>query len=110
MALELKMNTKVFKGRDLLLDDEVDINPIIDLDNVRYLIDVEKFLIYGGLVWTRFALDTQLPLDEVSFTRHYAAHNVFGELLLGTNINTIPLQTSTFPSFPVPDDTGSVTP
>ena len=108
MAIELKLTTYVRAGCIAVLNEEV--NPIIDFDNIRYLFDVETFYQYGGLIWTRFDLTTQLPLDETSFTRHYAAHNVFHELILGTNIGTLRLQTETFPSFPVPDDLGSVTP
>lgn len=108
MAIELKMNTNVFTGRDLILADEV--NPIVDLDNIRYLVDVETYLEWGALVWTRFYIDSQLPVDDHSFTRHYAAHNMFHELLLGSNWNTLLLQTEDFPSFPVPLDYGTVTP
>ncbi len=108
--LELKMNTNVRRGVELVRDPEVEINPVIDLDNVRYLLDVDTFIKYGGLIWTRFDLNTMLPLDETSFTRRYAAHNIFGELLLGSNIQTLPLQTDLFPEAPVIEDNGTVIP
>ena len=108
MTLELKMNTKIRKGVLLIRDGEV--NPIVDLDGIRYLLDVDTFIEYGGLIWTRFSLDTLEPIDEVSFTRHYASHNIFAELLLGSNRQTLPLQVDTLPSFPVPDENGSVIP
>jgi len=108
MAIELKMNTNIFVGRDLILAGEV--NPYVDLDNIRYLVDVETYLKWGSLVWTRFDLSTQLPLDDYSFIRRYAAHNMFHELLIGTNWNTIALQTDAFPAFPVTPENGTVTP
>lgn len=110
MVTEFRMNTNVRRALILTLDEEVDVNPIIDLDNIRYLLDLTTFQIYGALIWTRFDINTQLPLDEVSYTRRYAAHNMFAELLLGSNAGTLPLQTNTFPSFPVPLDYGTVTP
>ena len=108
MTIELKMNTNVRRGVRFIIDD--DVNPIIDLDNIRYFLDVETYLIWGKLVWTRFDMNTMLPLDDHSFVRQYASHNVFGELLLGTNWSTVPLQQDSFPAFPVPNDNGSVIP
>ncbi len=110
--VELKMNTRVRRGWELVLDDDYDVNPIIDLDNIRYLVDLITFQEYGALIWTRYDISTQLPLDGVSYTRRYAAHNMFADLLLGQTgtINELRIQQTDFPSFPVPDDNGTVTP
>lgn len=108
MTITLKMNTKVRAGARFIIDDNV--NPIIDLDDVRYLLDVNTFIQWGGLIWTRFDLNTLQPLDDFSFTRHYASHNIFGELLFGSNWSKIPLQTTEFPEFPLPTDNGTVIP
>lgn len=110
--VELKMNSKVRRALELVLDDDYDVDPIIDLDNIRYLLDLTTYQEYGALIWTRFDLNTQLPLDGVSYTRRYAAHNMFAELLLGTasTVGTLPLQSETFPTFSVPDTNGTVIP
>lgn len=107
MTIELKMNTLVRDGVRYIRNGEV--NPIIDLDNVRYLLDVETHLDFGGIIWTRFNLTTAEPLDEVSYTRHWANHNRFYEIFL-VNATPIPRVVDEIPTYPVPDINGTVTP
>lgn len=105
----LKMNTNIRRGVELIRSG--DSTPIIDLDGIRYLLDVDTLRINGTLIWTRFSIATRQPLDSTSFNRRYAAHNIFGELLFSQGQGTpMALQTSTFPIFDIPADNGTVSP
>lgn len=106
----LQMSTNVRRGAGLIRSG--DSTPIIDLDGIRYLLDVDTYWYRGAIIWTRFSIATRQPLDTTSFTRPYAAHNIFGELLYkgSSTVSPYPLQTSTFPDFDVPFVNGTVSP
>lgn len=105
----LKMNTKVRKGIELILDGKA--HPYIDLDNTRYLLHLYNWEL-GMIKWTPFDLTTQEVIGDKSFSKPFAAHNTFRDIL----INVAPMQypedliTTEFPSFPVEVDLGSVSP
>ena len=109
MAIKLTFNTKIRAGIQLLLNDEVD--PIIDFDGVRYLINISKWQ-YGSVRWTPFDLNTQEIIGEVMHVYPFASHNTFKDAIFGPGGNTAfePAATTVFPSFPTPRDYGTVTP
>ena len=105
----LQYNTNIRVGAELIRSGAS--TPIMDVNNIRYLIDVDSYARSGSLIWTRFSLTTFQPLDAHSFTRRYASHNTFRDLFSGLgSVGTIPLQTSTFPDFAVPVTNGVVSP
>ena len=67
MTIELTFNTRIRAGIESLINDEV--NPIIDFDGVRYLIDITTWQ-YGSVRWTPFNLDTQEIIGEVTHVCH----------------------------------------
>ena len=109
MAIELTFNTNIRAGIVLLLEDEV--NPIIDFNDVRYLIDITKWQ-FGGIRWTPFALSTQVVIGDKTFIYPFAAHNTFADAIFGPSGTHYhePIASTVFPSFPVPRDLGTVTP
>ena len=110
MAIELVFGTRVNVAEDLIREGTV--NPIIDFDGTRYSIEINKGT--GMLRWTPFTLSTQLQVGTVTYIVPYAAHNVLAESLLGPSSqnwsNPSTVAQATFPNFPVPLDTGTVTP
>ena len=110
MAIKLVFGTRIILAEELISDGTV--NPMIDFDNVRYSIEINKGT--GMLRWTPFNLTTQLPTGTVTYIYPYAAHNVLAEALFGPSSkhhsNPSTAEQATFPNFPVPLDLGVVTP
>lgn len=109
MATEIKFTTNVRQGIQAILDGES--NPIIDFDNVRYVFNTDNHD-QGSIRWTPFNLTTQEVIGEVTYSYPFAAHVTFALAVFGPSSRSYPqpLITTTFPSFPVPDLVGSVTP
>lgn len=107
--IELTFNTRINAGIELLLADEV--NPIIDFDGTRYLIDITKWN-YGGIRWTPFNLSTQEIIGDRTYIYPFAAHNIFKDAIFGPSSMHYhePVASTAFPSFPTPRDYGTVTP
>ena len=108
MALELKFGTNIRLAIQLIQDGEV--NPIIDFDGTRYLIEPRHEI--GTIHWTPFNLTTQTIIGTKKFKYPYAAHNVLAEGILGPSSRSYS-ETATitdFPNFPVPLDNGTVVP
>ena len=110
MATELTFGTRVNAAWDFIQEGLV--NPIIDFDGIRYSIEINKGT--GMVRWTPFTLTTQLPVGTVTYVYPYANHNVLAEALFGPSsrnyFNPSTDAQNTFPSFPVPLDTGTVIP
>jgi len=109
MAIELTFNTNIRTAIELLLADEV--NPIIDFDGTRYLINISKWQ-YGGIRWTPFNLSTQEIIGEVTYVYPFAAHNTLKDAIFGPSSKHYrePAASTIFPAFPTPRDYGTVTP
>lgn len=109
MPIELTFNVRIRTAIDLILNDEV--TPIIDLDGTRYLITVDNWD-QGSIMWTPFDIATQTLAGDVSYSYPYAAHNILMHAVLGPSSRSHPRTpvTTEFPAFPVPADTGTVTP
>ena len=107
MAIKLTFGTRINRGIELMQNDEV--NPIIDFDGIRYLINISQYH-QGSIKWTPFDLATQTVIGDVTYSYAYAAHNVFQDAIFGPRNWPQPLIDDTFPSFPVPKDEGEVTP
>ena len=107
--IKLTFNTNIRKGIELLLNDEVD--PIIDFDGVRYLINITRWS-QGSIIWTEFDIASQTVIGENSYSYPFAAHNTFKDCIFGPSSRNYPtdIPTPLFPSFPTPRDYGTVTP
>lgn len=108
MALELQFGTNIRVAIQLIEDG--DVNPIIDFDGIRYLIEPRPEI--GTIHWTPFDLTTQQIIGTKKFKYPYAAHNVLAEGILGPSSRSYS-ETATitdFPNFPIPLDTGTVIP
>lgn len=108
MALELQFGTNIRTAIQLIEDGEV--NPIIDFDGTRYLIEPRPEI--GTIHWTPFDLTTQQIIGTKKFKYPYAAHNVLAEGILGPSSRSYSEDATitTFPNFPVPLDNGFVIP
>ena len=109
MAIEIKFTTNVRQGVQAILDG--DVNPIIDFDNVRYVFDTGHHA-RGIIRWTPFNLTTQAVIGDVTYAYSYTSSVTFALAVFGPSSQSYPqrLVTTTFPSFPVPNLTGSVIP
>lgn len=107
--ITLKMNTKVRHGIELILNGEA--HPYVDLNNTRYILHLYNWEL-GVIKWTPFNLDTQTVVGTNSYSKPYASHNTFRDILINVSPNLYPedLIITELPSFPVPIDTGSVIP
>lgn len=103
------MNTRIRDAIKYILNDEV--NPIIDVNGTRYLIDISNWEL-GTIIWTPFDIASQTIIGEKSYAYPFASHNIFFEAILGPAAENYsqPAVTTTFPSFPVPDENGTVIP
>lgn len=107
--IELTFNTRINKGIELLLNDEVD--PIIDFNGTRYLISIVSWT-SGSIRWTPFDIATQTIIDDKTYVYPYAAHNTFKDAIFGPSAKHYPeiAISQTFPAFPTSRINGSVTP
>ncbi len=108
MALELQFGTNIRLAIKLIEDG--DVNPIIDFNGTRFLIEPRPEI--GTIHWTPFDLASQTIIGTKKFKYPYAAHNVLAEGILGPSSRSYsePATTTTFPNFPVPPDGGIVVP
>lgn len=106
--MKLQFSTNIRHAAILIEEGEV--APFLDLKDTRYVIQIDRLL--GTVIWTPFKISTQELAEPHSYRCPYASHNIIFDAILGPRSKTNPTDPviTEWPNFPVPEDTGTVTP
>lgn len=93
-----------------LLIEAGEVAPFIDYKDTRFVIEINRQT--GMVTWTPFRISVQALDGEYSYRYPYASHNIIFDAIFGprSKSNPLPAVITEWPSFPEPEDTGTVIP